>query len=923
MRGLRSKLQSFYKNVSECFFDVIIITETWLNDSFLNSELCPPFYNVIRNDRKCSIIDRIIGGGVLILFSKTVTYSVVDTTSIAELVPAIDLIVCNCFCNTFQFYLAAVYIPPNISCSEFESFFEALETLLLNKPTLFIGDFNLANFNNNLTYNTPGSKNHVFSTFSSSLNFIQHNCIFNTHNRLLDLILSNFDGSVNVSHENYPIVPEDIHHPSLSMIVKFPTSAKVSNFPSGNNLRYNFRKANYVNLYNDILVTDWSSLSFTNDVNACVNLFYDKLYSILHSSVPQFHVVKSTYPSWFNKNLISTLKLKDYYRTKWNKTSSEFYHSEFKRLRAICKQLINSAYQAYLSSIEQSLYTCPQNMWKYAQAKKGTTRIPGKLSHNGNEYDHPQQIVDIFAENFSSMYKSKLDVSLTDVVTNNSSFIMQNVSEEEVLSVMSSFPNKLTAGDDLIPSFIIRDTRFALARPLTTIFNLAIKSSTFPDTWKIARITPVYKKGDASMIKNYRPISILSNFAKIFEILIYRNIYHNVKSLISIHQHGFLPGRSTITNLAIISQFISQQIDKNGQVDVVYTDFSCAFDSIDHHVLLCKLSWFGFAYSFLKLMESYLDSRQNYVFYNGFQSKNFVSTSGVPQGSNLGPLLFVVFVNDLLDSLRCKVLAYADDIKLYSSIRCLDDSILLQNNLERMVDWCKEFKLLLNTDKCFIMTYTKKLNPVCFSYLINDKSIKKIQLVKDLGITFDSHLSFTQHMHNICLSSSKMLGFTFRLTKDFTDPQLMKMLYFSFVRSKLEYGSIIWYPYYESHRLAIEKVQRRFLKCLSFRIDGIYPIRGMEYNLLLARHQIHSLSSRRQLYSANFLWNLIQGKIDCPILLANVNFHVPRIVSRHASSFLPSIPRTNQLRKAPLEHMYQNVKKFYDDVFYSKMNQQR
>ena len=183
---------------------------------------------------------------------------------------------------------------------------------------------------------------------------------------------------------------------------------------------------------------------------------------------------------------------------------------------------------------------------------------------------------------------------------------MPSVTEEQLVDIMSTFSNKMTAGDDQTPSFLIRDAKYILAKPLSILIYLAIRSSTCPDRWKRARITPVFKKGDSTNLKNYRPIAVLSNFAKLPEIVLYKNIFVDVQSHVSVFQHGIWPGRSTVTNLCTLTQFSSEKLDNNGQVHVISTYFSNAFDSINHNILLHKLSSFGFARSFLKLLESYL-----------------------------------------------------------------------------------------------------------------------------------------------------------------------------------------------------------------------------------------------------------------------------------------------------------------------------
>ncbi|KAJ3661981.1 hypothetical protein Zmor_006351 [Zophobas morio] len=194
------------------------------------------------------------------------------------------------------------------------------------------------------------------------------------------------------------------------------------------------------------------------------------------------------------------------------------------------------------------------------------------------------------------------------------------------------------------------------------------------------------------MIPNYRRIGILSNFSKVFEQVLYSAIYNHVKNYISPQQHGFVSGRSTVTNLATVTQYLAEKIDNRGHVDIIYTDFSRAFDTIQH-ILLHKLSYFGLTDSALALIRSYLYDRVAYVFYNGYASSEFIVASGVPQGSNLGPLLFTLFINDLLLQLSCPALAYADDVKLYHEISSVGNMDLLQLNLNRIIQWCERFLL--------------------------------------------------------------------------------------------------------------------------------------------------------------------------------------------------------------------------------------
>ena len=364
-----------------------------------------------------------------------------------------------------------------------------------------------------------------------------------------------------------------------------------------------------------------------------------------------------------------------------------------------------------------------------------------------------------------------------------------------------------------------------------------------------------------------------------------------------------------------MSQYLAEVLDSGGRADVIYTDFSRAFDVIDHGVLIRKLGNSGCDLNLLRLLHSYLTDRSSSVFYNGYTSHTFVATSGVPQGSNLGPLLFNLFLNDLLETFTCPALAYADDLKLYTTIGDFEDVILLQDNIDSMVRWCEENKLMLNVTKCMCVTYTRgTVDALPPSYVLSGVDLPCSASVRDLGVLFDSHLSFVPHIDEVCARASRMLGFLLRTTREFHDNRVARTLYFAFVMPILEYASMIWSPHYVSHQLRVERVQRRYLKCLSYREDGVYPDRGCDYVSLLERHGVTSLSARRARGSVIFLRNLLRGRVDCAFLLSRVSLSVPRAGLRTRSMFYIPRMRTNVLRVAPVVAMcrYANMEQYAD-----------
>lgn len=319
-------------------------------------------------------------------------------------------------------------------------------------------------------------------------------------------------------------------------------------------------------------------------------------------------------------------------------------------------------------------------------------------------------------------------------------------------------------------------------------------------------------------------------------------------------------------------------------------------------------------------MQSYLRNRINYVFYSGYRSEAYTSGSGVPQGSNLGPLLFILFIDDLLTSLHSPALCYADDLKIYSNISAPGDAVSLQNDLDLLYHWCIENKLVLNIPKCCFMTYSRKLLTFEYPYEINGQLLSKVNLVKDLGVLFDPRLSFNDHIASLCLSASKTLGFIMRSSKYFSDISLIKTLYYSFVVSKLEYCSVTWSPNYISYQLSIEKLQRRFLKFLTFKLEGVYPPRGTDYPLLLQSHNMQSLTARRDFHAARFVWKLVNNKIDSPLLLSQLNFSIPRASSRYVVTFALPTPRTNALLHSPIYNMSRIANNLYGDIFNDTIN---
>lgn len=344
---------------------------------------------------------------------------------------------------------------------------------------------------------------------------------------------------------------------------------------------------------------------------------------------------------------------------------------------------------------------------------------------------------------------------------------------------------------------------------------------------------------------------------------------------------------------------------------------------VDHKILLLKLRNFGLCDNLLNLISSFLSSRTQFVEYGGFRSKNFNVPSGVTQGSNLGPLLFVIFFNDVISQFNCNVFVYADDLKLANSINCINDCLALQNDLDKFVSWCHANKLKLNIDKCSSMTYTRKTKQIIkYSYTLDNVVIPTVSEIKDLGVYMDPALSFINHVQYICQQALKMVGFIIRNTKGFKSVECLLKLYNAYVLSRFDYCSIIWCPFYYVHVAAIEKVQRKFCKYLYFIKYGTYPDRHYSNELLLKEFSLFPLYQRRSLACCMLMFKLIHGHINSPEILENIMFRVPRPGSRCNEIFICHYSRTNQHMFSPINNLCKTVNLFaeYVDIFNNNFN---
>ena len=488
------------------------------------------------------------------------------------------------------------------------------------------------------------------------------------------------------------------------------------------------------------------------------------------------------------------------------------------------------------------------------------------------------------------------------------------INEEDVISIIQNLKSNKAHGHDNISIKMLKICDISISKPLTLLFKNCLAESVFPKIWKKANVVPIYKKGNKQEISNYRPVSLLPICGKIFERLIFNVLFQFIteRKLLSLKQSGFQANDSCIHQLISITNCIYSSFDSNPTLEVrgVFLDISKAFDRVWHDGLLLKIKTFGVNGNIYGLIKSFLSDREQRVVLNGQNSDYTMISAGVPQGSILGPLLFLMYINDLPKDLRCDVKLFADDTCLFSVVNDKNNSAtMLNSDLEKISNWAWQWKMSFNPDPL------KQATQVLFSrrqkmenhpdLTFNGVTVKGVPNQKHLGLVLDSSLKFNEHIKLATGKAMKGIGLIRKLHQYLPRSSLLT-IYKAFIRPHLDYGDVIYdQPSNTKFSNKIETIQ---YNC-ALAITG--AIRGSSREKLYHELGLESLSQRRwvrrlcyffkirDLEKPTYLFDLVP-KASHNYLTRNES--IPSLFCRtnfHSDSFLPySIKEWNQL---PLE----------------------
>ena len=404
---------------------------------------------------------------------------------------------------------------------------------------------------------------------------------------------------------------------------------------------------------------------------------------------------------------------------------------------------------------------------------------------------------------------------------NLESFFVSPCASNEVSTVIQSLKNGKSSGPNRIPIKLLKVLDPYISVTLSSLINESFETSTFPDTLKIAKVIPVFKNGLSTKTSNYRPISLLSIFSKIFEKVMYQRLYKflEVGELLFDMQFGFRSGHSTDHALVSLTENIKASLDKNRFGCGIFIDLQKAFDTVNHDILLKKLEHYGIRGIALNWFESYLRNRKQFVSVNGHSSSTCDITCGVPQGSVLGPLLFLIYINDLPNSSKLlNFFLFADDTNIYFES---DDptrlSRTVNKELKKVKSWLDCNKLALNIEKTnFVLFHSpRKKLPNLVNLKFGKSSIKKTKYVKFLGVLVDEHLSWKYHINELYKKLSRTIGIFFKI-RHYIPNETLICLYNSLFSSFLSYGIIVWGLTYTSYLNPLFLLQKKIIRCIKF-----------------------------------------------------------------------------------------------------------
>jgi hypothetical protein len=870
-RSLRKNFDSIHHLLTICHpLTALALSETWLTAEIQDDYVIPGynFVSAIREGKG--------GGGVGFYLNDVLEYRV--RADLGRMNVCIECI----FVEVLQpakagILLGCIYRPPNTDVAIFNS--ELLSILNIVdgeklKLTLISGDFNLDLLKNGVHAPTGMFLNNMFS--HSLFPAIQNPTrISEDSATLLDnIFIRCFKNNVHST-----IIYSDISdHLPVAVRVEYTMSSK-NKLPTEIYKR-SFNPQAIVDFNAALSNVSWCEvydlLVFEADPSHAYNVFTD-VYKTLFDKFFPLKIIKYSHKmtirkEWMTKGLLKSCHKKSKLYKKYRKHSKEDDKKRYITYRNKLKTLLRKREKMYYSEKFEMATGNMRKTWKLIGSvlnSNSSRSTPESFTVDGNKITNCNEIVERFNNyfvNIGSRLASSISNAPSSFLTylnapNPSSFYFYETSAEEIVNIISNFQSKQSTGIDEIPMSIVKTSAAYIAEPISRIINNSFTSGIVPDTLKIAKVCPIFKSGDREEFTNYRPISILPTFSKIVEKAVFNRLttYLESKCMLIKNQYGFRQGHSTYMAIMDMYDKISAAMNRNEYSVGVFIDLSKAFDTLDHDILLKKLENYGLRGVPNKWFQNYLHNRKQYVFLSNCSSSMKSINYGVPQGSILGPLLFILYINDIVNcSSVLKFVLFADDTNLFhSDMNVWDLMSTLNCELMKLSNWFKANKLSLNISKTnYIIFGRKKIaqSATPLQLCIDGKILERVESTKFLGVMIDGKLNWSKHINHVSLKISKSLGIIGRL-RNALPLHVLLTLYYTLIFPYLSYCNIIWG--YASATLLRQLI---VLQKRAVRIITSSPYRS-ESSPLFRRLHLLKLTDICKLQTALFMY-----KVKCKLL---------------------------------------------------------
>lgn len=786
--SLKNKQTQFDALIQSQSYDVIALTETWLSPE-MTEFLSMPIslgWSYIAKSRPHGTR----GGGILLLIAPHLSITKESTSPNFEQCSLL-------LCTNPPIGISLIYNPPPAANTDWDTLLDScLYPSLAKTPVILLGDFNDATWqkNNSINKLLPSSLEHDLTQIvpfpTRGENYLD--LAFIRHLEVVNILQNNWFDS---DHQGFELEIALANEPP-----KFNAHKWVNDY----------HRTNWKILNKQIFELHDELSTQMNVTETTIDNIIDKLNKTIADCIPKRKIKKNSLP-WMDDELIALCNKKNRYHKIWKCKRSDVAYMKYAEIRSKFRNEIKKKKDNFMINNQSTYNTDPKKFWKIFKSPNS----PGFKTHS------TVLTASDFANHFENLSKRKDVVSSppgqdTNYRPNTLNAISITPALINQIVNQNSFHTK--SSPDALNGRVLKACAQSLSTLLCVLMTHCLELGYYPRAWKKSLILPLYKKNDKDSVTNYRQITIQPLAGKLLDKLIYESLYHHVSPMVNTHVHYGIKFRSVNTNLLETTAYILEALENKNMVDIVYADFEKAFDNIAHNLLLYKLEYqFGIVGQVLKLFTSYFKDRMAFVSWNDECSSPFQISQGIPQGGILSPLLFTLFTNDIPLLTNCKLITYADDVKIlhakpYSSYQV--DT--LQFAIDTLLSWSSKWGLSLNPDKTKFMeislrtkTSSTRSEP---NLCINRIPIEQVTSFKDLGVIFNTTFTFSNHISELNLNLRRTLGFLKFKYRAINNITTRKILYNALFQSKLDFGLILWAQAANSNIGIIERTHKRALE---------------------------------------------------------------------------------------------------------------